>query len=107
MWQAWSGRRTAGPKPIRHSTIGVAFLQETVSTWRGQWTMYGDQTLEGSLRLDGRAALGRAADLGRIGARRLGAGDVVRAEQALPRYVGATGARPNRAGIADGRVLVR
>ena len=87
--------------------IAASALEETVRNWGGDWTVCGDETLEGSVRLDGRAPLGRAGDLARIGARRLRGGRVLRAEQALPRYVGATGARPNRAGVAAGRVLVR
>lgn len=87
--------------------IAVSALEGTTSAWGGEWAVYGDETLRSSLRLHGAAPRGRAGALARIGARSLRAGRTMRAEQALPRYVGATGARPNRAGVADGRVLVR
>jgi tRNA threonylcarbamoyl adenosine modification protein YeaZ len=87
--------------------IATVALEETLRAWDGRWHVYGDETLEGSMKLDGRVPVERAGDLARVGVCRLRAGRALRAEQALPRYVGATGARPNRAGIADGRVLVR
>jgi len=86
--------------------VAVSDIDRIRSTWSGTYLLCGDESLE-PLLLDVAAPATRAANLARLGAERLLDGHVVAAEEVLPRYVGATGARANRAGIAAERLLVR
>jgi tRNA threonylcarbamoyl adenosine modification protein YeaZ len=96
----WSEVRTAVEAQIGE-VAGI------VRAWGGSWCVVADPTLERALVPDVVAPDRRAGLLAAVGARRLESGRAVTASAALPRYVGATGARENRAGIATGRVVLR
>jgi tRNA threonylcarbamoyladenosine biosynthesis protein TsaB len=87
--------------------IADAELAALLERWGGTWALVGDGSLAERFRLDACAPAARAGELATIGARRLAGGDVGPVERVLPRYVGATGARPNLPSLADGRPVLR
>jgi tRNA threonylcarbamoyl adenosine modification protein YeaZ len=86
--------------------VAASALNDEVRAWTGEWTICGDRNLAGMVALDVFAPAERAAHLACAGLARLAFGDGLDAETVLPRYVGATGARPNPR-VAPVAVLMR
>jgi tRNA threonylcarbamoyladenosine biosynthesis protein TsaB len=82
-------------------------LPSELERWGGKWTSCGDARLAEHLQLDAVAPAHRAALLARLGAKRVLEGKSRSAEEVLPRYVGATGARlPRTAEPPAGEVSI-
>jgi len=96
--------RDGGSLSEQHGAIVVSVgdLDAELERWGGAWVRCGDARLREQVPLDVVAPAERAAILARVGAARVLSGQGRPANEILPRYVGASGARPPRASGALG-----
>ena len=87
--------------------VPAADLSQELERWGGQWVCCADTRLAQYVALEAVAPVRRAAVWARIGALRVIEGECRAADDVLPRYVGATGARlPASNGAHGDRVSI-